>query len=62
MQWSEVLTSPYLKNLPFKIELNQFGQVLMSPASNAQGAIQVDIGYVFKSKLKLGKAFSECSI
>ena len=62
MQWSEVFTSPHLENLPFKIELNQFGQVLMSPASNAQGAIQVDIGYVFKSKLKRGKAFSECSI
>ena len=62
MQWSEVLASPYLKNLPFKIELNQFGQVLMSPASNAHGAIQVDIGYIFKSKLKRGKAFSECSI
>ena len=62
MQWSEVLTSPYLKNLPFKIELNQFGQVLMSPASNAHGAIQADVGYIFKSKLKRGTTFSECSI
>ena len=34
----------------------------MSPASNAQGAIQMDIGYIFKSDLKRGKAFSECSI
>lgn len=62
MQWSEVLSSPYLKNLPFKIELNQFGQVLMSPVSNLHGAIQMDIGYIFKSKLKRGKTFSECSI
>ncbi len=62
MRWSEVLTSPYLKNLPFKIELNQFGQVLMSPASNVHGAVQVDMAYVFKSKLKSGQTFSECSI
>ena len=61
MQWSEVLISPYFKNLPFKIELNQFGRVLMSPASNVQGAIQMGIGHIFKSKLKRGETFSECS-
>ena len=62
MQWSEVLASPYLKNLPFKIELNQFGQVLMSPASNVHGAVQADFVYLFKSKLKRGSTFVECSI
>ena len=62
MEWSEVLVSPYLKNLPFKIELNQFGQVLMSPTSNQHGALQVDIAYLFKSKLKRGKTFAECSV
>ena len=62
MQWSEVLASPYLKNLPFKIELNQFGQVLMSPASNLHGSLQADTVHLFKSKLKRGKTFVECSI
>ena len=62
MRWSEVLVSPYLQNLPFKIELNQFGQVLMSPASNRHGAVQMDVGHIFKSKLKKGKTFAECSI
>jgi Uma2 family endonuclease len=62
MQWSEVLANPYLRNLPFKIELNQYGQVLMSPASNAHGRIQVDVAHLFKSKLKKGKTFAECSV
>lgn len=62
MQWSEVLASPYLKNLPFKIELNHFGQILMSPASNLHGAIQSDIVHLFKSKLKRGSTITECSI
>jgi Uma2 family endonuclease len=62
MQWSEVLKSPYLQNLPFKIELNKFGQVLMSPASNRHGSIQVEIGALFLHKLPKGKTFSECSI
>jgi Uma2 family endonuclease len=62
MQWSEVLSTPYLQNLPFKIELNKFGQILMSPASNRHGNIQVEIGALFLRKLPKGKTFSECSI
>lgn len=33
MRWSEVIDNPVLQNLPFKIELNRFGNILMSPAS-----------------------------
>jgi Uma2 family endonuclease len=62
MQWSEVLELPYLQNLPFKIELNRFGQILMSPASNLHGGIQVELGALFLTKLPQGKTFSECSI
>jgi Uma2 family endonuclease len=62
MQWSEVLETPYLQNLPFKIELNKFGQILMSPASNRHGSIQVEIGALLLRKLPKGKTFSECSI
>jgi Uma2 family endonuclease len=62
MQWSEVIANPYLRNLPFKIELNGFGQVLMSPASNTHGMVQSDIGYLFRSKLPKGRVITECSI
>jgi hypothetical protein len=31
MQWSEVIDSPYFKNLPFKIELNRYGKIEMTP-------------------------------
>lgn len=62
MQWSEVLETPYLQNLPFKIELNKFGQILMSPASNLHGSIQVEVGALFLRKLPKGRTFSECSI
>lgn len=53
---------PYLQNLPFKIELNKFGQILMSPASNLHGSIRVEVGALLLSKLPQGKTFSECSI
>lgn len=33
MKWQEVCDNPALQNLPYKMELNQQGQIIMSPAS-----------------------------
>ena len=33
MNWQEVCTNPVLQNLPYKMELNRQGQIIMSPAS-----------------------------
>ncbi len=49
MNWQEVCREPTLQNLPFKIELNRYGQVVMSPAEMeekrnlyvTQGALEV---------------------
>ena len=62
MQWSEVISNPVLKNLPFKIELNKFGNILMSPASNHHGRIQVQISINLNNKLPGGEVIAECSI
>ena len=34
MEWNQVLEHPSLQNIPFKIELNEWGKVVMTPASN----------------------------
>ena len=34
MTWQDVLDHPSLQDLPFKIELNAWGQIVMSPPSN----------------------------
>jgi Uma2 family endonuclease len=62
MQWSEVVASPYLKNLPFKIELNRYGKIEMSPASNKHSYLQFALGKLLERKLKKGKSLVECSI
>jgi hypothetical protein len=31
MQWAEVVEDPNLKDLPYKIELNEYGQIIMTP-------------------------------
>ena len=40
MEWAEGISHPFLKDLPFKIELNKWGEVLMSLASNNHGRVQ----------------------
>ncbi len=44
MDWTEVCQDRSLQDLPFKIELNEWGQVVMSPASNRHGRNQMAIG------------------
>jgi Uma2 family endonuclease len=62
MTWEEILNNPALQNLPFKIETNKFGQILMSPATNKHGIVQSDVGFEIRRRLKGGVIINECSI
>lgn len=62
MDWSAIISDPILSELPFKIELNEWGKIEMSPASNSHGMLQTAIVILLKEKLPSGKAFVECSI
>lgn len=62
MDWASVITNPYLQNLPFKIELDKWGKILMSPASNHHGILQSEAVYYLRRKLRGGRVIVECSI
>ncbi|WP_339134814.1 MAG: Uma2 family endonuclease [Candidatus Electrothrix sp. GW3-4] len=62
MEWAEVIGNPLLQNLPFKIELNRFGKILMSLASNQHGRIQGRMAANLVNKLPNGEVITECSI
>ena len=63
MDWASVIDNPVLKNLPFKIELDKWGKILMSPASNNHGNLQFETGVKIRdSKKGKGKVITECSI
>ena len=62
MEWLDVIDNPVLKDLPFKIELNRFGKLLMSPASNFHGRIQGRLAAILFNKLPQGEVLTECSI
>ena len=62
MEWAEVINNPILKDLPFKIELNKFGKILMSPASNSHGRTQAKLVTNLTNKLPNGEVITKCSI
>ncbi len=62
MNWQEVCEHPALQNLPFKIELNANGQILMSPVKVLHSLYQGKIEYFLRSLLPLGETLPECAI
>ncbi len=62
MKWQEILSNPFFQNAPFKVELNKFGQILMSPASNWHGIFQFNVGNAIKEAKRSGVIIIECSI
>ncbi|HRC70858.1 MAG TPA: Uma2 family endonuclease [Candidatus Competibacter denitrificans] len=59
MRWQEVCEHPSLQNLPFKIELNEKGQILMSPVKVYHSAFQGKISQLLP---KQGVVLAECAI
>jgi len=62
MEWTDVINNPLLQNLPFKIELNKWGKILMSPASNNHGIRQYDMVKKLDNGKQSGQIIIECSI
>lgn len=61
MQWSEVLADKSLRDLPYKIELDRYGNIVMSPAGNKHGRLQFLIGSILERHLG-GEILTECSV
>ncbi|MCP4348286.1 MAG: Uma2 family endonuclease [Desulfobacterales bacterium] len=62
MNWQQVCEHPNLENLPFKIELNERGQIIMSPVKVIHSAYQGRIEYILRTLLKKGEALPECAV
>lgn len=62
MNWQEACNHPGLKDLPFKIELDEYGRIIMSPVKLYHSALQGEIEFILRSLLKGGKTLPECAI
>lgn len=61
MRWADVLVDRSLRDLPYKIELDRYGNIVMSPASNKHGRLQFLLGSLLERQLG-GEALMECSV
>jgi Uma2 family endonuclease len=62
LRWAELCNDPMFHDLPGKIELNAYGVIEMSPASNRHGILQLAVGRALGDQLPQGTAMVECSV
>jgi Uma2 family endonuclease len=62
LRWAEICRDPALRDLPYKIELNAWGKIEMSPASNRHGRLRSLISAALLEQLSDGLVISEASI
>lgn len=62
MDWQKACEHPDLQNLPFKIELNERGQILMSPVKVYHSAYRRKIAVLLYLHMEGGAILSECAV
>lgn len=62
MNWEELCERTDLHNLPFKIELDAQGKVIMSPTKVYHSVLQGEIAALLRLNRQDGKILTECAI
>ncbi len=62
LRWEEILRDPTLRNLPYKIELNAWGKIEISPARARHARIQAYITVELGRQLPHGVLLAECPV
>jgi Uma2 family endonuclease len=62
MTWVEACNDKSLQNLPYKIELDRYGKIIMSPTRNKHGFYQGKVAYLLQQLLPHGRVIVECAI
>ena len=62
MTWREVVAHTSLADMPFKIETNGFGQVVMSPATSWHGLFQGAVQDLIRQSIVGGSVAQECPV
>lgn len=62
LRWAEVMNDSALRDLPYKIELNAYGKIEMSPANNRHARLQGYLAGEFARQLSGGGVLTECPV
>lgn len=64
LSWQDLCENPcfaFLNDLPFKVETNRWGQIVMSPTRFRHGQLQFEIGHRLRQELG-GVVVMECAV
>lgn len=61
-RWDEIAKDPSLRNLPYKVETNRRGQIVLSPHRNRHSALQEDIQDLLREHAPDGRQPPEFAI
>ena len=62
LSWKEVCEDPHLQDLPYKIETNERGQIVMSPNDLWHGRTQHKLAQHLDERLEGGEVLTEAAI
>jgi Uma2 family endonuclease len=62
LRWAQLCNDTSLHDLPFKIELNAYGTMEMSPASTRHARYQAAITHQLATQMPHGTVLTECAI
>lgn len=60
--WRKVLNDPSLQDLPYKVELDDWRRIVLSPATNLHALLAFEIATWLRGHLKGGRAFTESAV
>ena len=62
LTWMDVIADKSLQDLPYKIDLNRYGKIEMSPVSNMHVLLQGKLQHLIKCALPEGVTVPKCSV
>jgi Uma2 family endonuclease len=62
MTWEQICDDPHLRDLPYKIEQDRFGRIVMSPVKPKHGGYQGEIYRLLRDLLPDWTVIIECAV
>jgi len=62
MNWQQISKDDALQDLPYQIELNQWGQIILTPMGIKHGAYQFQIGQLLAQLSNQGQCVMNCAL
>ena len=60
--WQDVIDNTLLRDLPYKIELNRYGKIELSPVTNRHALSRGELMRLIQARQPAGTALSKCSV